>query len=486
MLLSHGNSSREDALRVIEAGVRKSDPFYNMRELVRRDGYRLEIGGRDFEATDDPNSGDIIYDVRQFRHIYVVGAGKGVQRLARALEETLGEYLTGGIVICKHGDEPMLEKIEACYGSHPTPDENCVAGSRKILELARRVEADDLVFTLIANGGSSLMTLPLDGIDLEDVVALTQSMQIERGVETVLLNKVRNHVDQLKGGKLARAFSKATAVHIAAADLDTANPGPTQDYANLVARNCWLHNMPDGSTFADARQVLHDYGVWEQCAGSVRRALLEARPEEETVKYSEYRTFHARMFGVMPRNRGILPAAAEKAGELGYHVYRLADALNAEAFAAAEVVAAIACCAEKGESSFSLPAALLLSGEKIVTVGSAGGVGGRNQEFAVAFARKIAGHDRIICASVDTDGTDGPGGYEEEGAPACFAGGIVDGASIAEMRAAGIDVDTAIRTHATSAALWRSGNAINMTQGISLNDLTVILVEKNNPTSGLP
>lgn len=133
-------------------------------------------------------------------------------------------------------------------------------------------------------------------------------------------------------------------------------------------------------------------------------------------------------------------------------------------------------CIESGEATIKAPAALVLTGEMIVTVGKSREVGGRNQECALALASRIAGSERILGAAADTDGTDGPGGFAQKDAPACLSGGIVDGCTVDELAGKGIDIHQALDTHATTAALYNTDNAIHAEQGISVNDLVVVLV----------
>ena len=104
------------------------------------------------------------------------------------------------------------------------------------------------------------------------------------------------------------------------------------------------------------------------------------------------------------------------------------------------------------------------------------GIGGRNQEFALACAKEISGSKGIVIASVDSDGTDGPGGLKLEGAPDCLGGGIVDGETMIIAREKGLDVDGSLAAHDTSKILWELNCGVEIEQNISLNDLTVIFV----------
>jgi glycerate-2-kinase len=146
---------------------------------------------------------------------------------------------------------------------------------------------------------------------------------------------------------------------------------------------------------------------------------------------------------------------------------------------AARVYASVAKTIEHIGQPFIPPCALLSSGEMTVAIGKETGMGGRNQEFALAAALEIARNQNIVMASVDTDGTDGPGiqfSGQHSDMPSCLAGGIVDGFTSAEAAEAGIDIPAELKKHNTSPALWKLKNGILATPNISLLDLTVMLV----------
>ena len=164
--------------------------------------------------------------------------------------------------------------------------------------------------------------------------------------------------------------------------------------------------------------------------------------------------------------------------ELGFAPYRLSRWCHAEASQAGPVVASIAETIEDEGVPFEPPCALFTTGELLVTVGQETGIGGRNQEYALAAARRIAGSKNIVMAGADTDGTDGPGGCfsDEAGEITCLAGGIVDGYTLAESKAAGVDILDAIRRHDTSQALWKLDSGIAATHNIAIGDLGVTLI----------
>ena len=473
-LTSHGNiTGRKAMVAILEAGLHAADPYWNTRELVRIDNGRLIVGGSRFEPEGSPVTGEEAVNLTDVRRIVVLGAGKGLQRVAKALEDSLGDHLSAGHIIDKKGYPVVLQRLEVTLGGHPVPDEDCVRGCRRILELTRDLTENDIVFTCIGNGVSALLTLPVPGVTLEDVKATTRIMQIEHGAPTPDLNPIRNHLDMLKGGRISRHLQPARVFHLIAIE-----PG---SHRELMHENFWLHTLPDRTTYDLAIDNLHKWGAWDEVPESVRGFLVRKDPALETVKADEYEQMGHRVFGLMPgpRQTAKLPAAMRKAEELGFRPYLLGEEVSAiEASHAAAYLTEIAKTIERRGQPFEPPCALFTSGEMVVTVGKGGGIGGRNQEFALAAAQRIAGSAHIIMASVDTDGTDGPGTQfvqGEEPIP-CLAGGIVDGLTLQEASAAGVDMVDALKRHDATPALWRLDSGILAEPGISLNDLTVALI----------
>jgi glycerate 2-kinase len=472
-LTAHGNAAARRAIvEILEAGLQAADPYEGTLRLVRIEGNRLIVGQPDLVPTGDAHGNrEEVFDLDRIGRVLVVGAGKGIQRAARALEEVLGDRLDGGHVIAKHEDEQLCQRIGVTYGAHPVPDECCAEGCRRILALCRDLTDRDLVFTIGASGISSLLTLPADGITLDEVSQLTYLMQIEKGVPTGDLNQVRNHIDAVKGGRITRALRPAKVVHLLAKE--------TSAYQRMAGGHHFVHFYPDSSSFADARAVLHRWHAWDEAPASVREHLTRADPAQETVKPAEFEAMDARIFCLVSLERGMLPSAERRARELGFTPHRLATTMQAEASQAGLITADIALSVARDDLPFKAPCALISGGELIVTVGKETGVGGRNQEYALAAATRISGNERIAMGAVDSDGTDGPGGqfHAGDGAMSCLAGGVVDGVTVAEARQAGVDVTESLRRHDTSPALWRLCSGVLATHSISLLDLRVTVIE---------
>jgi glycerate-2-kinase len=478
-LVSHGNvPGRKAMLEILEAGLQATDPYHNTRRLIRLEGSKLTVGVKEFEPGGNPHSGKAVYDLSQIRRIYVFGAGKGIQRVAKAIEDTLGDRITGGHVIDKKGHPVQLQRIGVTLGGHPVPDEDCVRGCEKIIDMTRDLANNDLVFTCVSNGVSSTLTMPVPGISLEDVRETTHIMQIKHGAPTRDVNSVRNHLDMMKGGRISRYIYPAQAVHIITRDPVT--------YDELMYQNYWLHTLPDCTTFQLAIENLKKWDAWKEVPAAVREFLTKENPAYETVKAEEFEKMPSRIFGIMPgyKYTAKFPAAMKKARELGFKPVLLTDELwGVEARHAGACIAAVCQTIERIGKPFKPPCALFTSGEIVVTVGSERGIGGRNQEFALSAAQEIVGSGNIVIASVDTDGTDGPGTQfftGPDGMPHCLAGGLVDGETIAEAKRIGLNPDEEIKKHNTSPILWKLGDGIIATPNISLVDFTVALVMESN------
>lgn len=477
MLTDHGNiEGRKIVAELLDAGLDAIDPYYRVKELVHLENERIVLHTQGFEMRDDPHSGPLEFDLKDYDRIYVIGAAKGVQRAAVAFEEVLGDTLTGGHVIAKHGDGILCKKIGVTLAGHPTPDAYCVEGCKKIEALAQGLTKRDLVFTISGSGCSSLMTYPAGNITVKEVSEFTRMMQIEKGVPTRDLNHVRTHIDRFKGGRLSRIFKNATMVHLTTADPSKRTvPVLRNNYFDMFRDN-FFPPIAYESSFKQAIAVLKKWNAWEETPASIREWLLAGNEETENVSREEYESFGARFFGLIFKDSTIYPAVRKRARDFGYDCIMLSEYTEAEAGDAGRVEAAIAMTAKRLGEPFKAPVVLMSSGENVVTVGNEKGVGGRNQEYCLSAAQRIAGTEGIVFGAVDTDGTDGPGGLDLPDAPFCLAGAIVDGETMTEAERAGIDVWNALKTHGTSKPLWKLGCGVEAEPCVSALDLRIILL----------
>ena len=358
-----------------------------------------------------------VYDLNGFDRVLVVGAGKAAASMAASVENVLGDRIFRGIIVVKYGHREKLSMIEQVEAAHPVPDEAGVQGTQRILELVRHADEKTLVICLLSGGGSALLVAPLPEITLEDKQRTTELL-LKAGATIDELNAVRKHLSAVKGGRLAKIAHPATVVTLILSDvisdrLDVIASGPT---------------APDSSTFSDALQVIEKYGL-KTAIPSLVTSFLErgkAGQEPETVKSGDacfMRTGNVIVGGSIQA----LAAARDKATALGWKPEVVTAELQGEARDAARLLARKAVQAwdklKPGERR------CLLSGGETTVVVRGSGVGGRNQELALAFALEISGMDGITLLSAGTDGTDGP---------TDAAGAMVDGGVVNKARVLGI------------------------------------------------
>lgn len=468
-LISKGNiSGRKKVLEIVEAGLRAADPYPNTRKLIRVEDGKLIVGYKEFDVI---GKGTETFDLSEIGNIYVLGAGKTVQKMAKAIEDVLGDRLTGGAINVKKGEGKYLKRIEVNEAAHPLPDEKNVKGAERIVEIAKAAKEGDLVFCVFSDGVSALLTLPAPGISLEDIRKVTYLLQIDRGAPTEDLNVVRDHLSAVKQGRIALYIHPARMINVLMC-MDKFS-------REIMDHGSFIPSIPpSGSTFKDAINVLKKWGAWEEAPQSVRTFFETADPRYEIpmrslfekIPYSVFQPMH--MFYMME-------GAKKKAEELGLNSVITSSSIRAEAREVGKVMAGIAREIELHGRPFKPPSVLISSGEMIVTVGREIGQGGRNQEFVLSAAQGIRGSKNITIASIDSDGTDGPGTQyikEQKGLP-CMAGGIVDGYTQETALRMGVDIFDELRRHNSSKVLSRLESAIfTGNTGTCTGDLSVILI----------
>jgi hydroxypyruvate reductase len=374
----------EAALAIMEAALLAVDPAEAVRSAVDLLGSRLRIGAHS-------------YDLAEYEDIYVVGAGKASAPMASALEGILGHRLSAGWINVKDGYTAPTRTVTIHEAGHPLPDARGVAGSHEIASLVRQAGPRDLILCLISGGGSALMTLPVEGVTLQDMESLTQAL-LRSGATINEINAIRKHLSQLKGGQLALLAQPARVVSLILSDvigspLDVIASGPTS---------------PDPTTFAQAHEVLRKYGLLNEAPSSIVSRLEDGVQGRlpETAKADD-KAFQRTRNMIVGSNEHAAQAALARARELDFHTMLLSTFVEGEAREVAKVMAATAKEIERSGQPTPRPACIVAGGETTVTV-QGQGLGGRNQELALATAPFISGLHDVAIISLGTDGTDGP------------------------------------------------------------------------------
>jgi glycerate 2-kinase len=389
-----------------------------------------------------------LFNLNSYSRVFVVSIGKAGHTLVEALESQVGSRLEG-IVATSIDTGSQVHGFRYFRGGHPTPNADSVRAAEAILKSLNAQNASSLVIFMLSGGGSAIAEKPIDDeISLDDLIATYRALVLS-GAPIAEINAVRKHLSAVKGGRLAHAAYPAQQVSLLISDvpdntLDALASGPT---------------MPDSTSLAECYAIVEKYKLLEQFPASVRE-LFQRHALEETPKSDDPAFVNARWWPVLSSKTAVDEAAAAAASE-GFAVEidngcddwdyeRAADYLLERVRGLREKVSRVC----------------LISGGEVTVKVTDGGTGGRNQQFALACAKKIAG-ENIVVLSAGTDGIDG-------NSPA--AGAVIDGTTIERSKKANFDSDKALKTFNAFPLLDALGDTI-MTgpTGTNVRDLRILL-----------
>ncbi len=389
-----------------------------------------------------------LYDLNAYARVFVVSIGKAGHTLVEALEAQVGSRLEG-IVATSVDPGSQVHGFRYFRGGHPTPNADSVRAAEAILKSLNAQTASSLVIFMLSGGGSAIAEKPIDNeISLDDLIATYRALVLS-GAPIAEINSVRKHLSAVKGGRLAQTAYPAKQVSLMISDvpdhtLDALASGPT---------------MPDSTSIADCYAVVEKYKLLEQFPGSVRE-LFQRHALEETPKSDDPAFVNARWWPVLS-NKTAVDEAGVAATRDGFAIEidnscddwdyeRAADYLLGRLRELRERVSRVC----------------LISGGEVTVKVTSGGAGGRNQQFALDCATKIAG-ENIAVLSAGTDGIDG-------NSPA--AGAVVDGTTLERAKQAGLDAAGALKKFNAFPLFDSLGDAI-MTgpTGTNVRDLRILL-----------
>ena len=437
---------------IFNAALAAVDPYHAVLNAASLEQNCLHIGGAS-------------YELDAYKRIIVVGAGKATSRMAMAIEKLLGARISAGLIIVKDGHKSPLDIIRQIEASHPVPNQAGVDGTQKILQMAQLAGEDTLFICLISGGASALLVAPADGVTLADKQQLT-SLLLNSGAAIEELNAVRKHLSAVKGGRLAQAAFPAQIVTLILSDvigdrLDVIASGPTAQ---------------DSSTFADAWAVIEKFRLQKKIPVHVANHLQQgmAGKVSETVKQGDACLLNS--LNVIVGGISVaLDAARGKSLQLGIDAEIINAGLQGEARDAARFLAQTAHATLK-QMQTNERRCLLSGGETTVTVRGAG-MGGRNQELALAFAIECEGLQGLYLLSAGTDGSDGPNDA---------AGAIVNGDTAAQARKLNVDPARYLADNDSyhffqkfDAASGEKTHLITGPTGTNVMDMQIMLLDKD-------
>jgi hydroxypyruvate reductase len=438
---------RQVAAEIQRAALLAADPAEAIRRHVRR-------------VTDWLLIGDTCYHLPEIEHVFVVALGKAAAAMSDAITDFFDDRVAGGLVVTQSFDA-RYSPFDIVIGGHPIPNANSVLAGQRIAGLLADASEGDLVVCLISGGSSALATLPVEGVTLADLQTLTDAL-LRSGATINELNAVRKHLDRVKGGGIARMADakRASVLALILSDvvgdpLDVIASGPT---------------TPDPTTFADAWRVLEQRGLIEITPPGIRDHLRAGMRGDsnatETPKPGDA-LFERVQNIVVGSNRQAAQAAVTRAEQLGFNALLLSTFVEGEARQVARVVAALAKQVVRFDQPVKKPACLVWGGETTVTV-RGHGLGGRNQELALAAAIALDGWGGVLVEALGTDGTDGP---------TDAAGAIATGDTLSRARALELDA-AAMLADNDAYHFFASLNDLVMTgpTGTNVNDLLFMLI----------
>ena len=367
----------------------------------------------------------------------LVAAGKAAWQMAKAAVDTLGQ-VDGGVVVTKYDHvKGAIPGVDCYEAGHPVPDNGSFFATARALELVQGLTADDTVLFLLSGGGSALFEQPfVSGEELQDI---TRQL-LACGADIVEMNTIRKRLSRVKGGRFAQACAPANVFAVVLSDI-------LGDPLDMIASG---PACPDASTCRQALAIAEKYGL--KLSDEARRLLTV-----ETPKTLDNVT--TRITGSV---RELCAAAAVQCRALGYEPMLLTDQLCCEAREAGSFLASVL----RTHAGDGRRLAFLAGGETVVHL-TGKGLGGRNQELALAAAPGIAGLNAAVF-SVGSDGTDGP---------TDAAGGYVDGDTNAALQAAGLDVFAVLKQNDAYHALKAvDGLLVTGPTGTNVNDVAVALL----------
>ncbi len=373
--------------------------------------------------------------------VLLVAAGKAAWQMAKAASDCLGSRIENGVVVTKYDHVKGPIANFACYeAGHPVPDENSFRGTQAALDLVSDLTDRDTVLFLLSGGGSALFEKPLvSGEELQDITG----QLLACGADIVEINTIRKRLSAVKGGRFAQLCWPARVEAVVLSDI-------LGDPLDMIASG---PACPDSATAEDAWRIRKKYGL--KMSGTAEKLL-----DVETPKTLD--NVHTQINGSV---RELCAAAAKVCLRLGYEPALLTDQLCCQAKEAGSFLASIL----KTHASDGKSLAFIAGGETVVKL-TGHGLGGRNQEIALAAAAGIDGMQNAAVFSVGSDGTDGP---------TDAAGGYADGDTCRALAEHGLTVDAVLRDNDAYHALQKTGGLIvTGPTGTNVNDVAVALLLK--------
>ena len=454
----HEYHSLKYALDALESAIMTVQPEILIRRALKLRDSKLSIS--------DIRGNKSELDINNFKSIFVVGAGKGTAKMAKALCHILKGKITYGAINVPYGNKTHLDSIYITEANHPIPDEAGIEGTKKIINILKKTHKSDLVFVLISGGGSALMPFPVGGLKLEDKKKITYKM-LASGASIDEINIVRKHLSLIKGGQLVRFVKRGCAIFslilsdVIGDNIATIASGPT---------------VPDNSTFKDAAFILQKYHIFANKTLEkspiftiIKKGLEGSIDDTPKPGNSIFDNVYNFLIG---NNTLACNKAVESLRKNNIQVIHLGSSFNSQAIDFGKLLGRLT----TDFAISSLPIAFVLGGETTVKLNKRreNGKGGRNQEAILSAAMKCRFEDRddITIVSMGTDGIDGN---------SMAAGGLLTPKTLYLIQKMNINLKKYLKNHDSYTALKKiNSSLISGGTGTNVNDIAIICIMKKN------
>jgi glycerate 2-kinase len=372
--------------KIINAALAKVDPFQAVIDLIHINEEQLTICGNKYILSD-------------FNRIILVGMGKAVGPMAAACIKMIGDKIDTGTLIAKHNLDKWAipDKIEVYYGSHPIPSEKSIAGAEALLRCVANTTEKDLIICVISGGGSALASRPIDPINLTEMQDLT-TLLLQSGAGIKEFNTVRKHLDEIKGGGIAKMAGNTPVETLILSDV-------LGDDISMIASG---PTIADETTFEEAYKILQKYQLLEKVPKRILSVIttgIEGEDQKTNDRaFSHQSNKHNHIIGSLSK---AIAAAEQTAKEIGMKTQVISTCIVGEAREVGKISGTILRSIATTDMVLPRPGVVIGGGETTVTI-HGDGMGGRNQEIAFGAIKEINGLEDCAVIAIATDGEDGP------------------------------------------------------------------------------
>jgi len=375
-------AAKEHAIEIFNAAVAAVKPGNLVPGFIR-------------VSPDSLSLGDKVLDRKEFKNIYITGAGKAAASMALEAEKILGDWIADGLVVTRYHHSKPTHKIRILEAAHPVPDTNSLGATKETIRLLQKAGPYDIILCLISGGASSLWADLPEQVSLEDIQQ-TFTLLLHSGASIHEMNTVRKHLSHFKGGQMLKYCNVAAVFTLIISDV------PGDDVATIASGP----TVPDPSTFGDCLAILENHGLMKTVPQGVREhfekgneGLIPETPKPGDVLFQNSHHF------ILGNNSMALATARAKAEQLGYTVIVTDQLLTGNTDSEARKLI-------RGITSLNInpPWCLLAGGETTIQV-TGNGKGGRNQHFALCSLDELSKMNTDVSTltlfAAGTDGTDG-------------------------------------------------------------------------------